>query len=52
MNVFFTYSYWEHPDFLEQYRNSDFFKGVWTKTKALFSEKPEAWSVTKKVSLA
>jgi len=50
-NIFFTYSYWEHPDFLEKYRTSNLFKGIWAKTKVLFSEKPEAWSVTKKVSL-
>lgn len=50
-NIFFTYSHWEHPDFLEKYRKSDLFQGVWSKTKVLFSEKPEAWSMDKKVSL-
>lgn len=47
-NIFFTYSYWEHPDLLEKYRSSDLFKGVWAKTKLLFNEKPEAWSLDKK----
>lgn len=43
-NVFFTYSTWEGPEYLEMYRNSDTFKNVWPETKALFAEKPEAWS--------
>ncbi|MEX1383731.1 putative quinol monooxygenase [Lutibacter sp.] len=45
--VFFTYSYWESEQDLENYRNSDFFKTVWAKTKKLFNKKPEAWSVDK-----
>ena len=45
--VFFTYSYWKTSEDLENYRNSEFFKKVWGKTKLLFSEKPEAWSVNK-----
>ncbi|OQD43055.1 antibiotic biosynthesis monooxygenase [Croceivirga radicis] len=49
---FFTYSYWETQDHLESYRQSDFFKSVWSKTKVLFAAKPEAWSVTKKHTLA
>lgn len=49
--VFFTYSYWKSEDDLEAYRNSDFFKNVWSKTRLLFEQKPEAWSVDKKVSL-
>ncbi len=49
--IFFTYSYWETEQDLENYRNSDLFKVVWAKTKALFNIKPEAWSVDKTVSL-
>lgn len=49
--IFFTYSYWEKEKHLEAYRNSDFFKGVWSNTKTLFSDKAEAWSVTKIESL-
>lgn len=45
--IFFTYSYWNEAADLENYRNSEFFKSVWAKTKILFSEKPEAWSVNK-----
>lgn len=43
--VFFTYSLWHNEGFIEQYRNSDLFKGVWAKTKVLFDDKPEAWSL-------
>ena len=46
-SLFFTYSYWEHEEDLENYRQSDFFNEVWTHTKKLFNDKPEAWSVTK-----
>ncbi len=49
--IFFTYSYWQHESNLENYRNSELFKGVWAKTKVLFSNKPEAWSVEKQVVL-
>lgn len=45
--VFFTYSHWQHERFLEQYRNSELFAGVWAKTKVLFADKPQAWTVNK-----
>jgi len=50
-NLFFTYSYWEDEEALENYRNSDLFKGVWENTKQYFNQKPEAWSLDKLVSL-
>ena len=50
-NIFFTYSYWQSEEDLNHYRNSDFFKEVWSNTKKMFTEKPEAWSVDKIVSL-
>lgn len=50
-NVFFTYSYWEDEQDLENYRNSDLFKGIWTKIKAMFNDKPVAWSLDKHTSL-
>nr|WP_299381673.1 antibiotic biosynthesis monooxygenase [Allomuricauda sp.] len=43
--VFFTYSHWKRETDLENYRKSEFFKNVWAETKALFADKPEAWSV-------
>ena len=45
--IFFTYSFWDKASDLEHYRNSDFFKTVWGKTKKLFADKPEAWSVNR-----
>ena len=49
--IFFTYSYWETEADLENYRQSALFDEVWTFTKQLFNDKPEAWSVDKIVSL-
>lgn len=50
-NIFFTYSFWNHPDNLEEYRQSELFNNVWSATKKLFCAKPEAWSVDQKVIL-
>ena len=50
-NIFFTYSYWEKEEDLENYRNSDLFKEVWAQTKILFNDRPQAWSVDKIVTL-
>lgn len=44
--IFFTYSLWDDPNYLEAYRNSELFKDVWAKTKVLFDAKPEAWSLS------
>jgi len=41
---FFTYSHWESEDHLNNYRNSELFKGIWEHTKPKFNQKPEAWS--------
>lgn len=49
--IFFTYSFWETEQDLENYRQSALFDDVWTFTKRLFNDKPEAWSVNKLVSL-
>jgi quinol monooxygenase YgiN len=50
-SIFFTYSHWETEQDLENYRNSAFFDEVWSFTKKLFNDKPEAWSVDKLASL-
>ena len=50
-NIYFTYSYWNSETDLDNYRNSELFTNVWSKTKALFSAKAEAWSVEQKVVL-
>jgi heme-degrading monooxygenase HmoA len=46
-NIFFTYSYWQDEKALNTYRESELFKNVWAKTKILFDDKPNAWSVEK-----
>lgn len=43
--IFFTYSRWNDEADLENYRNSELFKNVWSQTKPLFKEKAAAWSV-------
>ena len=43
--IFFTYSKWEKESDLENYRNSELFKGVWATTKPMFACKAGAWSV-------
>ncbi len=50
-NIFFTYSKWNEEAALENYRNSDLFKSVWSVTKPMFSKNAEAWSVDELVSL-
>lgn len=47
IRVFFTYSYWKDEAALEKYRQSELFNEVWSYTKTLFADKPEAWSVDK-----
>lgn len=44
-NICFTHSIWESENDLNAYRHSDLFAVTWAKTKVLFSEKPEAWSL-------
>ncbi len=44
-NVFMTYSYWDDAAALNRYRDSELFNTTWAKTKALFSDKPLAYSV-------
>lgn len=44
-NVCFTHSIWENEDALNAYRHSELFQNVWAKTKVLFDDRPEAWSL-------
>lgn len=44
-NVCFTHSIWESEDALNVYRHSELFQKTWAKTKVLFDDKPEAWSL-------
>jgi heme-degrading monooxygenase HmoA len=50
-SIFFTYSYWETEEDLENYRKSELFNEVWSFTKKLFNNKAEAWSLDKLASL-
>ncbi len=43
--IFFTYSKWDSEKSLNQYRSSELFERVWAKTKVLFNDRPEAWSI-------
>ena len=43
--VMFTISRWDSEEDLNHYRNSDFFKQTWMKTKALFENRADAWSL-------
>lgn len=44
-NIFFTYSHWKEESYLEKYRQSELFEFMWSRTKVLFIDKPEAWTV-------
>ena len=48
-NIFFTYSIWQSEAHLDHYRFSPLFKDIWPRTKALFADKPQAWSVQQKM---
>lgn len=42
--IFFTYSYWDKEQSLDNYRHSDLFKTFWSVAKSKFAQKAEAWS--------
>lgn len=44
INVFYTYSLWIDEESLQRYRKSELFKTTWADTRALFADKPQAWS--------
>ncbi len=43
--ILFTISQWDSTEALNQYRASELFKQTWTRTKRLFEDKAEAWSL-------
>ena len=45
--IIMTQSIWESPEALEAYRHSELFIRTWAKTKILFDDKPQAWSLEK-----
>lgn len=44
-DVFFTFSVWTSAAHLDAYRNSTLFEETWAQTKALFADRPQAWSM-------
>ncbi|CAI8451338.1 MAG: Uncharacterised protein [Cryomorphaceae bacterium] len=42
---YFTYSQWSAEADLNAYRKSELFGAVWPRTKALFYDKPDAWTL-------
>lgn len=43
--ILFTFSIWENETALDAYRQSKLFLATWKRTKSLFSQRAEAWSV-------
>ena len=46
-----TLSYWDGPQYLEKYRQSELFGKVWGRVKTLFSERTQAFSLEKFIEL-
>lgn len=46
-HVRYTYSHWRSQGDLDAYRHSELFGQVWPATKALFAERPQAFSLEK-----
>lgn len=44
-NILFTLSFWDTEGSLENYRQSELFQMTWAKTKVLFADRPQAWTV-------
>ena len=44
-NVIFTFSFWRSEGDLNSYRHSELFAKTWKKTKVLFNDKPQAWTL-------
>jgi quinol monooxygenase YgiN len=44
-NRLFTVSFWDNEDCLNAYRDSPLFEKTWAQTKAMFCDKPKAWSL-------
>jgi quinol monooxygenase YgiN len=50
-DVFFTFSVWTSAAHLDAYRNSKLFEDTWSQTKALFADKPQAWSLQERETI-
>lgn len=45
IDTYFTISTWSSEVHLERYRQSEFFREIWSKVKLLFNNKAEAWTL-------
>lgn len=45
-NIVFTYSEWDSEEDLDNYRNSEAFRGYWPKIKGLLDKKTEVWNLS------
>ncbi|NNF01966.1 MAG: antibiotic biosynthesis monooxygenase [Bacteroidia bacterium] len=43
----FTKSEWEDEEALNNYRNSELFKSTWPEVKKLFTDRAQAWTLSK-----
>lgn len=43
--IYITYSHWDQGEDLERYRQSPLFKEIWSQTKPLFGDRPQAFSM-------
>ncbi len=50
-NTYTTLSYWSNEESLNRYRKSELFSNVWGRVKTLFSERSQAFSLTKFIEL-
>ena len=48
---YFTISYWESEEHLENYRASALFKSTWSRVKPLFAAKAQAFTLTSVIPL-
>ena len=44
-NVYYTLSHWNSEESLQAYRHSELFKQTWARTKAMFADAPQAFSL-------
>lgn len=44
-HIVMTYSHWNSPEDLENYRCSEAFGKIWPTIKPWFAQRPEAWTV-------
>lgn len=44
-HIMYTFSLWDSEEHLDFYRQSKLFQNTWARTKVLFADKPQAWSM-------